>query len=383
MKVRKDLKNISGRRIWMHCASLGEFEQGKPVLENILRDYPDFTPIISFFSPSGYEIIKKKNRYPHVYYLPMDSLVNAHLWLKFVNPSMVLWVKYEYWYFYLKALQRRNIPLLMISGIYTRNQIFFRWYGKLYRRMLQSFTHFFVQNTSSARFLATLISKEKITVSGDTRCDRVLEVAAQFEPIPLVEKFIADSPVVVCGSTWEADNAVWVHYVKIHPEIKFVIAPHEIERENIKAVKNSFTNSITYSEWTHSQETGNQTAKDVNCMVIDNIGMLAGLYYYADVTYVGGGFGGNGLHNILEAAVYYKPVIFGPYIHKNFEAGELINSGGGISISSALELETSVDKLFTDKQLLEEKSNSAGAYIRRNAGASAIIMSYIKEHILR
>lgn len=379
MKVRKEMKHATGRVVWMHCASLGEYEQGKPVLENIMRNYPDVTPVVSFFSPSGYEMIKKKNLYPHVFYLPMDSFINASLWMKYIKPALVLWVKYEYWYFYLQKIRHERIPLLMISGVYTRNQVFFRWYGALYRTMLRSFSHFFVQNGSSKRYLSTLVEKDRITVSGDTRCDRVLEIANRFEPLQLIEKFIKQGPVVVCGSTWEADNAVWIHYVKVHPEIKFIIAPHEVDKENIQTVVSSFTNSITYSNWVNMQDNHRLENNNVNCLVIDNIGMLSRLYHYADITYVGGGFGGSGLHNILEAAVYDKPVLFGPFIYKNFEAGQLIDAGGGIQISTALELEKALDVLFSDKQALEEKGRAAGNYVRKNAGASAMVLDFIKD----
>lgn len=372
------MKPVKGRVVWMHCASLGEFEQGKPVLKKIMENYPDVVPVISFFSPSGYEIIKKKNEFPHIFYLPLDSFVNATQWMKFVKPSLVLWVKYEYWHFYLHAIRRKKVPLLMISGIYRRNQTFFRWYGGLYRKMLEAFTHFFVQNDSSRRFLSLLIDKRKITVSGDTRCDRVIEIARNFTPIPAIEKFVENRRVVVCGSTWEADEAIWVHFVNTHPEIRFIIAPHEIHKENISHIKNSFKNSITFTEWisgSNNPSAGNHEPS--NCLIIDNIGMLSRLYYYADVTYVGGGFGDNGLHNILEAAVYGKPVIFGPVIYKNFEADELIQAGGGISVATALDLEKTLEELLSDPLFLERKGKAAGDYVLKSSGATQIISDYI------
>lgn len=378
-KLRKDLKNVSGKIVWMHCASLGEFEQGKPVLKKIMESDPAVVPVISFFSPSGYEIIKKKNEFPFIYYLPMDSVINAQQWMKLVRPSLVLWVKYEYWYFYLQAIKRKKVPLLMISGIYHRNQVFFRWYGGLYRKMLAAFTHFFVQNANSKRYLSTLVDKNKITVSGDTRCDRVIEVANKFQPIIPIEKFIADHKVIVCGSTWEADEVVWIHYVKSHPEINFIIAPHEIDKDNIQFVKSEFENSITWSEWVQLLENNEMQDVSSNCLIIDNIGMLSKLYHYADITYVGGGFGDNGLHNILEAAVYGKPVLFGPVTYKNFEAGELIESGGAEMVNTALELEKVVDDLFMNPELLDKKSQNAKYYVYKNAGASKIILDYLED----
>ncbi len=371
-KLKKDLKSVQGKIVWMHCASLGEFEQGKPVLKRILKEYPGTIPVISFFSPSGYEIIKKKNEFQYIYYLPLDSVVNAYRWLHITKPSLVIWVKYEYWYFYLKAIQKRNIPLLMVSGVYVRNQPFFKWYGSLYRKMLPAFTHFFVQNNSSGRYLSTLVENSKITVSGDTRCDRVIEIAEKFTPITAIDRFCGNNKVIVCGSTWEADEAIWTHYVKSHPEIRFIIAPHEIDEENIRFVNGEFHNSITYSEWEKRQD-----ATDFNCLIIDNIGMLSQLYHYADITYVGGGFGDNGLHNILEAAVYGKPVLFGPVLYKNFEAEEMISEGGAAVVESAVELEDIVNRLLKNAEELKEMSEAAKNYIYKNAGATDKIIAFI------
>ncbi len=376
-KLKKDLKSVDGEIVWMHCASLGEFEQGKPVLKRILKEYPGTIPVISFFSPSGYEIIKKKNEFQYIYYLPLDSVVNAYRWLHITKPSLVIWVKYEYWYFYLKAIQKRNIPLLMVSGIYRRNQTFFKWYGSLYRKMLPAFTHFFVQNNSSRRYLSTLVDNNKITVSGDTRCDRVIEIAEKFEPIAAIDQFCGEHKVIVCGSTWEADEAIWTHYAKSHPEIKFIIAPHEIDEENIKFVLSQFHNSIAYSVWEKQK-----VSSDINCLIIDNIGMLSRLYHYADITYVGGGFGDNGLHNILEAAVYGKPVLFGPVIYKNFEAEKMISAGGAAVVESAVELEGIVNRLLKDSEELKQMGEAAKNYIYHNAGASGKIITFINARAL-
>lgn len=374
-KIRKDLKGIQGKVVWMHAASLGEYEQGKPVLKRLLAEYPDITPVISFFSPSGYEVIKKKNEFPHTYYLPMDSVINVQQWMSIVNPSLVVWVKYEYWYFYLRAIRRRNIPLIMVSGIYRRNQPFFKWYGGLYRDMLRAFSHFFVQNEPSKRYLSTLIEKDKITMSGDTRCDRVIEIAEGFTPISLIEDFCKEHRVIVCGSTWEEDEEVWIHYINKMQQLRFIIAPHEIDPSNIQAVKARFTNAITYTEY---QTAGNNPGNR-NCLIVDNIGMLSRLYHYADITYVGGGFGDSGLHNILEAAVYGKPVIFGPVFYRNFEAEEMIECGGAISINTALELEQTVDNLLENEGLLSQKGISAREYIYKNAGASEKIINFIRK----
>ncbi len=373
----------------MHCASLGEFEQGRPVLKRLKEAYPDISIIITFFSPSGYETAKNNKDFKNVFYLPVDAAANANRLIEILQPDLVLWVKYEYWYYYLLEIKKRNIPLIMVSGVYHSKQIFFKWYGSLYRKMLRSFTHFFVQNVSSKNELIKLISEEKITVSGDTRCDRVISIAESFTDILPIKAFCGNNQVIVAGSTWEADEAEWTHYVKNHPSIKFIFAPHEIDEENLCDVKKEFSGSLFYSEWlkmyesasTTGQAGGNEYAK-ANCLIIDNIGMLSRLYYYASVTYVGGGFGYNGLHNILEAAVYGKPVIFGPEYDKNFEAEELMDCSGGISIENALELEKVVNQLLNNPEELRARGDAARNYVYKNAGASTKIVEYIQANRL-
>ncbi len=366
----------------MHCASLGEFEQGRPVLQNIKKEFPDATFVITFFSPSGFEIVKNNKDFENVFYLPMDSAANAKKWMNILKPNLVLWVKYEYWFYYLEEIKRRNIPLLLISGIYQKDQLFFKWYGGFYRKMLDDFTHFFVQNVSSKNELQKLIPGKKITFSGDTRCDRVINIAENFIDIEGIADFCNDKKVIVAGSTWEDDEAEWTHFVKAHPEIKFIIAPHEIDDENLTDVKKEFPGSVFYSEWIKQkgsvdQQKGTPT-REPHCMIIDNIGMLSRLYKYATITYVGGGFGYNGLHNILEAAVYGKPVIFGPEYEKNFEAEELIGCKGAISIENALELEKIVMDLLNNEDKVAMRGIAAKNYIYNNAGASEKILSYIQ-----
>ena len=377
-KLQTDLESSTNKKIiWMHCASLGEFEQGRPVLQKLKEEFPEINIVITFFSPSGYEIVKKNKEFTKVFYLPMDSFIHAKKWLNILQPDLVLWVKYEYWHYYLQEIKRRNIPLMMISGIYSGNQVFFKWYGSFYKKMLQCFTHFFVQNVSSKEQLQKIIEKEKITVSGDTRCDRVIDIAENFKEIKGIAEFCGHQKVIVAGSTWEDDEAEWIHFVKQHPEIKFIIAPHEIDKENLADVKKEFPNSVFYSELLKAsplEEFGEAT-----CLIIDNIGMLSRLYYYATITYVGGGFGDDGLHNILEAAVYGKPVIFGPEYGKNFEAKELIDCSGALSIESALELEEVVNALINKEEELASRGAAARNYIYKNAGASKKIISFIKK----
>jgi 3-deoxy-D-manno-octulosonic-acid transferase len=377
-QLKKTQSVTKNKTIWMHCASLGEFEQGRPVLQKLKEELPEINIVITFFSPSGYEIVKNNKEFTKVFYLPMDSFIHAKKWLNILQPDLVLWVKYEYWHYYLQEIKRRKIPLMMISGVYRSNQVFFKWYGGFYRKMLQCFTHFFVQNVSSKEQLQKIIEEERITVSGDTRCDRVIDIAENFTEIKGIAEFCGNHKVIVAGSTWEDDEAEWIHFVKQHPEIKFIIAPHEIDKENVTDVKKEFPNSILYSEWIEKDVSATRY-QEPTCLIIDNIGMLSRLYYYATVTYVGGGFGDDGLHNILEAAVYGKPVIFGPEYGKNFEAEELIHCSGAISIANALELEKVVNGLLSKEEELASRGAAARNYIYKNAGASKKIISFIKK----
>ena len=369
------------KKVWMHCASLGEFEQGRPLLKKIIENDPGIFIVITFFSPSGYEVAKKDKDFGHVYYIPMDSASNAKKLLDILNPDLVLWVKYEYWHYYLHEIKRRNIPLLLISGVYRSNHVFFKWYGSFYRKMLECFAHFFVQNISSKEQLQKLIAEEKIIVSGDTRCDRVINIAENFTEVEGIANFCVNKKVIVAGSTWEDDEAEWTHFVKAHPDIKFIIAPHEIDEENLSDVKKEFVGSLFYSEWLEAPPPEKFTDA-INCIIIDNIGMLSRLYKYATITYVGGGFGYNGLHNILEAAVYGKPVIFGPEYEKNFEAEELIDCSGAISIENALELEKVVNGLFDNEAEIKSRGIAAKNYVYSHAGASEKIMEYIQKNRL-
>jgi 3-deoxy-D-manno-octulosonic-acid transferase len=385
-KLQTALLSLSNNKIiWMHCASLGEFEQGRPVLQKIKEEFADAEIVITFFSPSGYEIVKNNKDFKNVFYLPMDSKKHAKKWMNILKPTLILWVKYEYWHFYLKEINQRNIPLLMVSGVYRSNQAFFKWYGSFYKNMLDCFSHFFVQNEDSKEQLEKIIPSKKITVSGDTRCDRVINIAENFTQIPGIAAFCGNNKVIVAGSTWEDDEAEWTHFVRQHPEIKFIIAPHEIDEENLAYVKKEF-GGMFYSDWMENQMSGIRnegSGKTVTCLIIDNIGMLSRLYYYATITYVGGGFGDDGLHNILEAAVYGKPVIFGPEYDKNFEAEEMIDCTGAISIENAIDLEKIINNLLNNEPELLSRSTAAKNYVYKNAGATGNIISFIRKNYLK
>ena len=379
---------IKGRQqVWMHCASLGEFEQGRPVIESLRKLYPDITVVVSFFSPSGYEIRKNYSGADHVFYLPMDSATNARRFIDLVNPTLVLWIKYDYWYYYLRELQKRKIPALLISPVFRADQPFFKWYGNIHRLMLDSFTVFFVQNQQSGELLETLGINQSVFVSGDTRFDRVSDIADAFEPIPLVADFCRGHRVIVAGSTWEEDEEELDHYANAHPEIKFIIAPHEIEEDSLRDIEALFHNSIRYSVMekiqTSSANGHPPTAnRQPNVLIIDNIGMLARLYYYADICYVGGGFGDDGVHNVLEAAVYGKPVITGPVIEKYIEVMELAEAGGVIIIDNALEAESVFNRLFENQEEYAFHSEAARAYVQASRGATEKIVRYIQENRL-
>lgn len=363
------------KTIWMHCASLGEFEQGRPLLEAVKEKFPEYPVVLTFFSPSGYEIRKNYPGADAVLYLPLDGRKTAKQFIKSINPALVLWVKYEYWFFFLNTLQEKEIPVLLVSGIFRNSQPFFKTYGKVWRNVLRSFNRLFLQDASSYELLRKFELHRNAEVSGDTRFDRVTTIAAQFEEIELIKKFCGKDRVVVAGSTWEEDEAEWVHYAKQHPEIKFIFAPHEVDKANIKYVQKMFPAATLFSQL-------GETAQPQHILIIDNIGMLSQLYKYADVTYVGGGFRESGIHNVLEAAVYYKPVIFGPVYEKFREARELINAGGAFSIKNAPELETLMDRFFEREELLISAGKRAGDYVQQNRGATKVIMNYIQENRL-
>jgi len=377
---RKDfpsLKSSQKNNVWIHCASVGEFEQGRPLIEAIRKQYPACCIILTFFSPSGYEVRKDYNGADYVFYLPMESKENARKFIATIQPTLVLWVKYEFWYYYLTELKRQNIPVLMVAGLFRDGQPFFRWYGGIWREMLQSFHYFFLQNEKSIELLEKVGISNNTCLGGDTRFDRVIEIAEQFEPIPLIEQFCGSSKVIVLGSTWESDEAEWTHYVKIHPEIKFIFAPHEIDPVNISDLLKEFPGAILFSQL----KNGEADAK-AHVLIIDNFGMLSRLYHYAHITYVGGGFNASGIHNVLEAAVHGKPVIHGPEYEKFAEVVDLVETGAGICIENALELEKVLDELWSDEQLRQIKSETARNYVYSKAGATKKIMDYIQENRL-
>jgi 3-deoxy-D-manno-octulosonic-acid transferase len=376
-RVQKALDNEPRRVIWMHSASLGEFEQGRIVMERLRQLYPDKCYVITFFSPSGYEVMKNYNGADFVFYLPAPTSRNAKKFISLLNPQLVLWIKYDYWYHYLYELNKRKTPLLLISALFHRKHSFFRWYGPLYTRMLKCFTWLFVQDESSAERLKS-IEIGNVTVGGDTRFDRVIDIAGKFEEIPMIGEFIGDAPVIVAGSTWPEDEEEIDHYANTHNGIKFIIAPHEISEDHLRDIEKLFRCTVRYSMLAKNM-TG---YTDVNTLIIDNIGMLSRLYRYGTVAFVGGGFGDAGVHNVLEAAVYGKPVIFGPVFSQFREAIDLLEEGAAFTVDNALDLEKTFNDLLNDKQLYSECSEVARGYVLKNRGATEKIVNYIQENRL-
>jgi 3-deoxy-D-manno-octulosonic-acid transferase len=381
-RVRSDMANRGDKQsVWMHCASLGEFEQGRPVLEKLRQQHPGYLFVVSFFSPSGYAAAQNYKDADHIFYLPMDSPANAKEFIDAINPAMVIWVKYDYWYYYLKELKDRNIPVLLLSGLFQKGRAFFKWYGGMQRKMLHCITHFFVQDEPS-QYLLRSIGINNVTVSGDTRFDRVIEIAEKVGEIPGIAEFCGGHPVIVAGSTWQEDEEELDHFANIHPEIKFIIAPHEVEEVRLAEVEKLFKRTVRYSAWVASGNESSSNPPIPNVLIIDNIGLLSRLYRYATITWVGGGFGDEGVHNVLEAAVYSKPVVFGPVYDKYIEAVELVGSGGGFSVENALEAETLFASLLIDKEEYDIACEASGEYVYAKRGATEKALAYIQENRL-
>jgi 3-deoxy-D-manno-octulosonic-acid transferase len=368
--------------VWMHSSSLGEFEQGLPVLEALRKDYPNHTFLLTFFSPSGYEVRKNYAGVDHVFYMPMDSPSHARRFYDIVQPSLVLFIKYEFWYYYLQEAKQRNIPLLLISGVFRKEQSFFAWYGGFQRRILTFFTYLFVQDENSAMLLQNIGLTKNVVVCGDTRFDRVIDIAKGFQPIYIIDHFCNKQPTLVAGSTWTEDDEALDHFANINPQLKFIIVPHEIEQERIAECLLLYKHSMLYSVYEKALASGTTIPAEIHVLIIDNMGMLSRLYHYADVCYVGGGFGGDGIHNILEATVYGKPVVFGPVYDKYIEATELLDKGAAFCAEDALELEELLADLFGQKDMREEAAGIAAEYILIKSGATQKVVGYIQENRL-
>lgn len=364
--------------LWMHCASLGEFEQGRPLLEIFKTSYPGYAIVLTFFSPSGYEVQKNFKGADYIFYLPMDSEANARRFLDSVNPSLVIFVKYEFWYYYLAEIKKRSISCLLVSAIFRKNQPFFKWYGSFHQKMLSCFSYCFVQNEESAQLLKS-IGYNAVLVAGDTRFDRVIQIAEHFTPIAPIADFCSNAKVIVAGSTWTEDDKELDHFANTHPDVRFIIAPHNIGEDRLKECLQLYKSSVLYSEWIKME---NNAGHHFNTLIIDNIGMLSRLYHYASIAFIGGGFGAEGIHNALEAAVYSKPVVFGPVYDKYAEAVELVEKGGAFPVNDALELEKELNGLLTDTTAYNNACLIAGEYVTAKTGATKKIIQFIQANRL-
>lgn len=357
--------------MWFHCASLGEFEQGRPVIEELIQIYKDWKVLVTFFSPSGYEVRKNYEKADVIMYLPLDTKRNAKEFIKLANPGMAFFIKYEFWKNYLTILKNENIPLFLVSGVFRENQIFFRWYGKPMLQDLSAFTHFFVQNDESEKILKNK-RFENITLTGDTRFDRVVSTTQNFSKFPEIERFIGGKRVVICGSTWEPEEEIIAEFIKNNQkDIKFIIAPHEVHDAKIKKIQSLLSvRSLLYTEIKE------EPIDNYDVLIINTIGILSSLYQYGSIAFVGGAFG-KGLHNILEAAAFGMPIVFGPNVKKFQEAIDLIKEGSAFKITSYLDFENILNKFLSNPDDLKRLSAISKKYVVKNLGAKTKIVSQV------
>lgn len=369
--LEKNRKRVSpdGYDVWIHAASLGEFEQGRPLIERLRRERPELKILLTFFSPSGYKVRKGYDKVDTVAYLPFDTPANVEKFLDAARPKMAIFVKYEFWGNYLQQLNARNVPTYIISSIFRPTQRFFRPGGEWARNTLRQFTHLYVQDEASLKLLSG-IGLDNVTVAGDTRFDRVTDIKRAAKDIKLIEEFVSTSPFTfIAGSSWPADEDVYIPWLKAHPKVKAIIAPHEFDEERLMHLRKRFDGRARLFSGLSfpSDLTG-----DEQVLIIDCFGLLSSLYRYGSVAYIGGGFGA-GIHNINEAAVYGMPVIFGPKHQKFKEATDLIAEGGAYEVKDKESAAGVLDKLFTDENACSRAGEAAADYIQRNLGATDII----------
>lgn len=380
---RKNLFNEIEKKVktshplaWFHCASLGEFEQGRPLMEEFRKQYPTYKILLTFFSPSGYEVRKNYNGADYIFYLPIDTPANAKRFLALTNPTLVFFIKYEFWFNYIKQIKKNAIPFFVISSNFRKSQHYFKWYGFWFRKQLKGVSRFFVQNNNSLQLLNN-IHITNVTVSGDTRFDRVMALAQNTMKLPLIEKFCDGKDIFIAGSTWEPDEDILIKLINSEKtKYKFIIAPHMVDKPHIASLVEKIKKGhvVLYSE----ADLDNVLYAKV--LIIDCIGILSNLYRYGKIAYIGGGFG-SGIHNILEAATYGMPVIFGPKYHKFIEAVELIEKGGAYCIHNENEFMQVVMDLITNNKQLREKSAIAREYVQKNIGATQLILKEISRYI--
>lgn len=376
-QVLQDEVDPSAQYVWFHAASLGEFEQGRPLIELFRKECPQYKILLTFFSPSGYEVRKNYEGADIVCYLPLDTIANARRFLRLIRPVAAFFIKYEFWYNYLHILKHRNVPVYSVSSIFRPGQVFFKWYGRSYAAVLECFTHFFVQNDESRRLLAGL-GLHNVSIVGDTRFDRVLQIKEAAKQLPLVEAFCRGgqtgerhSQVFVAGSSWQPDEDIFTAFFNRHPEWKIIIAPHVIDEDHLQRIESSLKGrSLRYTRTTEAEATQAQ------CLIIDCFGLLSSIYRYADVCYVGGGFGA-GIHNVVEAAVWQKPVIFGPNNARFQEAQGLKAVGGGLEIESTDDFDSIMNRFIGKPETRRQAGDNAGKYVSDRAGATQTIFHHV------
>lgn len=381
-RILRQKVDPNAKYVWVHAASLGEFEQGRPIIEYIKKHSPEYKVLLTFFSPSGYEVRKNYEGADIVTYLPVDTLFNSHYFLHLIRPELALFIKYEFWFNYLHILKKRNIPVYSVSSIFRPNQIFFKWYGREYAYVLKCFTRFFVQNEES-RLLLEDIGITNVKVTGDTRFDRVMQIADESRTLQLVECFKDSKKTFVAGSSWLPDEEIFIPYFSRHREWKMIIAPHVIDEDHLRQIQTLLSGRrvLRYTDVLKKHTRGQQgfspelknELQEAEVLIIDCFGLLSSIYKYGEVAYIGGGFG-VGIHNVLEAAVWSMPVIFGPNHQKFQEAVQLKETGGGISISSPDEFAEIMKRLDDPVELLRA-SEAAGKYVKEHSGATEAIFA--------
>ena len=377
-RILREKIDPTARYVWFHAASLGEFEQGLPLIERLRREQPSRKILLTFFSPSGYEVRKDYKGADVVCYLPFDSPTAARRFIKWARPEMAFFIKYEFWRNYIDVLSKKSIPVYSVSSIFRPGQIFFRWYGRKYARCLRRITHFFVQNERSVELLRTIGVQDNVTIVGDTRFDRVIDIRNNARPLPLVEQFTrakedsnAAPFVLVAGSSWQPDEDILLDYVNRHPDLRLVIAPHVVNDAHIQEIEQKLTTpALRYSQATL------ENVDDYRVLIIDGYGLLSSIYRYATVAYVGGGFG-VGIHNVPEAAVYGIPVIIGPNHQRFAEAMALIANGGCKSIENTEDFSIIMDDFLENPAHIAQAGSAAGDYIHQNAGATPVIYQHV------
>ena len=386
-KILREKVDPNAKYVWFHAASLGEFEQGRPLMEQLRKDHPEYKILLTFFSPSGYEVRKNYEGADIITYLPLDTITNARRFLRTVRPVMAFFIKYEFWYNYLHILKHRGVPVYSVSSIFRPEQVFFKWYGRQYGRVLNCFTHFFVQNEISKELLAK-IGITDTTVVGDTRFDRVLQIKEAAKQLPIVESFVKDAPqVFVAGSSWPPDEEIFIKYFldklsgnaerNEHKNWKLIIAPHVIGEDHLKQIEKLLEGRkvIRYTEAEKMVNGQLSMVNDYEVLIINCFGLLSSIYHYGNVAYVGGGFG-VGIHNLLEAAVWDVPVFFGPNNQK-FQEAQGLKTSGGFEISSYEDFAAQMDRFAADDAYLQEQGQKAGHFVKGQSGATQKVLSSV------